>query len=49
MNRKAKRNKYRNTLASKDVEINTLKNEVHGYANAYILKHCLIFENVLGN
>ena len=36
MNRKAKRNKYRNTLASKDVEINTLKNEVHGYANAYI-------------
>lgn len=36
MNRKAKRNKYRNILASKDVEINTLKNEVHGYANAYI-------------
>ena len=29
MNRKAKRNKYRNTLASKNVEINTLKNEVH--------------------
>lgn len=35
MNRKAKRNKYRNTLVSKNVEINTLKNEVHGYINAY--------------
>ena len=35
MNRKAKRNKYRNTLACKNVEINTLKNEVRGYTNAY--------------
>lgn len=35
MNRKAKRNKYRNALASKNVEINTLKNEVRGYTNAY--------------
>ena len=35
MNRKAKRNKYRNVLASKNVEINTLKNEVRGYTNAY--------------
>lgn len=35
MNRKAKRNKYRNTLASKNAEINTLRNEVHGYINAY--------------
>ena len=35
MNRKAKRNKYRNTLAYKNVEINTLKNEVRGYTNAY--------------
>lgn len=35
MNRKAKRNKYRNTLACKNVEINTLKNEVRGYINAY--------------
>lgn len=35
MNRKAKRNKYRNTLAYKNVEINTLKNEVCGYTNAY--------------
>ena len=35
MNRKAKRNKYRNTLAYKNVEINTLKNEVSGYTNAY--------------
>ena len=35
MNRKAKRNKYRNILASKNVEINTLKDEVHGYTNAY--------------
>lgn len=35
MNRKAKRNKYRNTLANKDVEINILKNQVHGYTNAY--------------
>lgn len=34
MNRKAKRNKYRNTLAYKNVEINTLKNEVRDYANA---------------
>lgn len=35
MNRKAKRNKYRNTLACKNVEINTLKNEVHDCTNAY--------------
>lgn len=35
MNRKTKRNKYRNALASKNVEINTLKNEVRGYTNAY--------------
>ena len=35
MNRRAKRNKYRNSLASKNVEINTLKNEVRGYINAY--------------
>ncbi len=35
MNRKAKRNKYRNTLASKNAEINTLKNKVRGYTNAY--------------
>lgn len=35
MNRKAKRNKYRNTLACKNVEINTLKNEVRGYTNAF--------------
>ena len=35
MNRKAKRNKYKNTLAYKNVEINTLKNEVRGYTNAY--------------
>ena len=35
MNRKAKRNKYRNTLASKNVEINTLRNKVRGYTNAY--------------
>lgn len=35
MNRKAKRNKYRNTLVSKNVEINTLRNKVRGYTNAY--------------
>ena len=35
MNRKSKRNKYRNTLASKNVEINTLKNKIRGYTNAY--------------
>ena len=35
MNRKSKRNKYRNTLASKNVEINTLKNKMRGYTNAY--------------
>ena len=35
MNRKAKRNKYRNEIISKNVEINTLKNEVRGYTNAY--------------
>ena len=35
MNRKAKRNKYRNILASKNVEINTLKNKIRGYTNAY--------------
>lgn len=35
MNRKSKRNKYRNILASKNVEINTLKNKIRGYTNAY--------------
>ena len=35
MNRKSKRNKYRNTLASKNVEINTLKNKIRGYTNAH--------------
>jgi len=35
MNRKAKRNKYRNEIVSKNVEINTLKNEVRGCTNAY--------------
>ena len=35
MNRKAKRNKYRNEIIGKNVEINTLKNEVRGYTNAY--------------
>lgn len=35
MNRKAKRNKYRNIVVSKNIEINILKNEVHGYTNAY--------------
>ena len=35
MNRKSKRNKYRNALASKNVEINTLKNKIRGYTNAY--------------
>ena len=35
MNRKAKRNKYRNALACKNVEINALRNEVHGYINEY--------------
>ena len=35
MNRKAKRNKYRNTLACKNVEINALRNKVRGYTNAY--------------
>ena len=35
MNRKSKRNKYRNTLVSKNVEINTLKNKIRGYTNAY--------------
>lgn len=35
MNRKAKRNKYQKSLASKNVEINTLRNEVRGYTNAY--------------
>ena len=35
MNRKSKRNKYQNTLASKNVEINTLKNKIRGYRNAY--------------
>ena len=35
MNRKAKRNKYRNALVCKNVEINALKNEVHGYINEY--------------
>ena len=34
MNRRAKRNKYRNALASKNVEINTLKNKVQGYTIA---------------
>ena len=36
MNRQAKRNKYKKEITNKNVEINTLKNEVHGYANAYI-------------
>lgn len=36
MNRQAKRNKYKKEIISKNVEINTLKNEVHGYANAYV-------------
>ena len=35
MNRKAKRNKYRNALVCKNVEINTLRNKVRGYTNAY--------------
>ena len=35
MNRKSKRNKYRNALACKNVEINTLRNKVRGYTNAY--------------
>ena len=35
MNRKAKRNKYRNEIIDRNVEINTLKNEVCGYTNAY--------------
>ena len=35
MNRKAKRNKYRNEIVSKNVEINTLKNEVRSCTNAY--------------
>lgn len=35
MNRKAKRNKYRNEIIGKNVEINTLKNKVRGYTNAY--------------
>ena len=35
MNRKAKRNKYRNEIIGKNVEINTLKDEVRGYTNAY--------------
>ena len=35
MNRKAKRNKYRNALACKNVEINALRNEVHCYINEY--------------
>lgn len=36
MNRQAKRNKYKKEIISKNVEINTLKNEVQGYANAYV-------------
>lgn len=35
MNRKSKRNKYRNALVCKNVEINTLRNKVRGYTNAY--------------
>jgi hypothetical protein len=35
MNRKAKRNKYRNILASKNIEINALKDKVRSYTNAY--------------
>ena len=35
MNRRAKRNKYQNEITRKNIEINTLKNEVHGYTNAY--------------
>lgn len=34
MNRKAKRNKYRNEIINKNVEINTLKNEIQDYVNA---------------
>lgn len=36
MNRKVKRNKYKREITNKNVEINTLKNEVRGYFNAYI-------------
>ena len=36
MNRQAKRNKYKKELTNKNVEINTLKNEVRGYVNAYV-------------
>ena len=36
MNRQVKRNRYKKEIINKNVEINTLKNEVHGYANAYI-------------
>lgn len=35
MNRQAKRNKYKKEITNKNVEINTLKNEVRGYTNAY--------------
>ena len=35
MNRQAKRNKYKKELANKNVEINTLKNEVRDCTNAY--------------
>ena len=35
MNRQAKRNKYKREITNKNVEINTLKNEVRGYTNAY--------------
>lgn len=35
MNRKSKRNKYRKILENKNVEINALRNEVHGYINEY--------------
>lgn len=35
MNRKAKRNKYRNKIINKDAEINTLKNEIYDCTKAY--------------
>ena len=35
MNRQAKRNKYKREITNKNVEINTLKNKVRGYTNAY--------------
>lgn len=35
MNRKAKRNKYRNEVINKNIEISALKNEVRSYTNVY--------------